>query len=251
MEQLNAASGEIVEILIADGVTRPVIESILKQARAFGITINFVSPTRISEIAESHQHQGVLALIKSHRYASFESYLKALTTTQDHIRVLVLDEINDPRNFGALLRTADATGIKDVIIPKDRSAAVTPIVIKASAGAALHMDIYRVVNLRRAIQSLKRLGFWFVGLTSAAQETIYGRTYSGRLGIVLGSEGHGLRPVIQGECDFQVAIPMLGKVDSLNVSVAGAVLMYEIVRQDIAAKAVKTAVADGKSRKSK
>jgi 23S rRNA (guanosine2251-2'-O)-methyltransferase len=129
------------------------------------------------------------------------------------------------------LRTAEAVGIRRVLIPKDRSADVTPIVAKVSAGAVHHLKVYRVTNLRRAMLTLKEQGYWLVGLDDHAPEQIYDRVYQDRLGIVLGSEGRGIRPLILRECDYRVSIPMLGKVSSLNVAVAGAVFLYEILRQ--------------------
>ena len=119
-----------------------------------------------------------------------------------------------------------------MIIPKDRSVDVTPVVVKASAGATHHLRIAKVTNLRRAITSLKEVGYWIVGLDAQSAETIYDRSYPSKLAVVLGSEGKGIRPVILGECDFTVSIPMLGKVASLNVAVAGAVFFYEILRQN-------------------
>jgi len=144
---------------------------------------------------------------------------------------LILDGITDPRNFGALLRTADGAGVRYVVIPRDRSVEATAVAVKASAGAAYHVKIAKVTNLRRAIMDLKKLDYWIVGLDAGSRELIYNRSYPSRLGIVLGSEGKGVRPVILRECDFLVSIPMLGKIASLNVSVAGAVLLYELVRQ--------------------
>ena len=144
---------------------------------------------------------------------------------------MILDGITDPRNFGALLRTADGAGVRYVVIPKDRSVEATAVAVKASAGAAYHVKIAKVTNLRRAIMDLKKLDYWIVGLDAGSRELIYDRSYPSRLGIVLGSEGKGVRPVILRECDFLVSIPMLGKIASLNVSVAGAVLLYELVRQ--------------------
>ena len=251
LEQLKAGADQLVEIYVATSAKRPSIETILVQARAAGVKINFVPAARLGELAESQQHQGVVARVHSYRYASFENFLHLVENTRDGLRILLLDEVNDPRNFGALLRTADASGVRHVIIPQDRSVAVTPIVIKTSAGAALHLQIYRVTNLRRAMQSLKSCGFWFVGLTANANNTIYQQDYPERLGIIVGSEGSGLRPLIERECDYKVAIPMLGQVQSLNVSVAGAVCLYEIVRQDIATKGVKSAAATGRVAESK
>jgi 23S rRNA (guanosine2251-2'-O)-methyltransferase len=164
-------------------------------------------------------------------YLSFDELRKAISASSELVWILILDGLTDPRNFGALLRTAESVGIRHVLIPKDRSVAVTPTVVKASAGAAHYLNIYRTTNLRRAIAQLKELGFWIVGLDGKAPEAIYDRAYPKRLGIVLGSEGGGIRPLILRECDYLVSIPMEGKIASLNVAVAGAVFLYELLRQ--------------------
>jgi 23S rRNA (guanosine2251-2'-O)-methyltransferase len=143
----------------------------------------------------------------------------------------MLDELKDPRNFGALLRTAEAVGLSHVVIPKDRSVDVTATVVKASAGAAHYLNIYKVTNLQRTIAALKDRGCWFAGLEATAKTDIYDTVYPQKLGIILGSEGAGIRPLIRRECDFLVSIPMRGKIGSLNVAVAGAVFLYEVFRQ--------------------
>jgi 23S rRNA (guanosine2251-2'-O)-methyltransferase len=144
---------------------------------------------------------------------------------------VILDGITDPRNFGAILRTAEAVAVGHIIIPKDRSVRITPVVLKTSAGAVNHLRIYRVTNLRRAIASLKKSGFWIAGLDANAKTSYDTIEYPDKLGIVLGSEGRGLRPLISNECDYLVRIPMKGKISSLNVSVAAAILLYEVSRQ--------------------
>jgi 23S rRNA (guanosine2251-2'-O)-methyltransferase len=145
--------------------------------------------------------------------------------------VLILDGITDPQNFGAILRCAEAAGVAHVVIPKDRAASVNPTVIKTSAGAAHYVKVYQVTNLRRAMQRLKETGYWLVGLEAGAKASIYERSYPEKLGIVLGSEGQGMRPLVREQCDFLVSIPMSGRVASLNVAAAGAVFLYEIKRQ--------------------
>ena len=139
--------------------------------------------------------------------------------------------IVDPRNFGALLRTAEAAGVRNIVIPKDRSVDVTPLVVKASAGAAYHLDIYKVTNLRRALHEMKKAGYWIVGLAVGAKESLYDRVLPEKLVIVLGGEATGVRRLNLDECDFVVSIPMLGKIASLNVGVAGAICLFEIMRQ--------------------
>ena len=169
--------------------------------------------------------------MEAYRYQPFEDLLQRVATASAPSQILVLDGLTDPRNLGALLRTAEAVGVDHVVIPKDRSAQVTPLVVKASAGAAHYLKISQVTNLRRAMCALKDKGFWAVGLDGQSPECIYDKDLPSRLLIVLGGEGTGLRPVTQRECDFLVSIPMLGKIASLNVAVAGAVFLYELVRQ--------------------
>ena len=161
----------------------------------------------------------------------FEKLLQRIADAEIAEWILILDGIVDPRNFGALLRTAEAAGVRHIVIPKDRSVEVTPLVVKASAGAAHHLNIYKVTNLRRTMQELKQAGYWTVGLAVGAKECLYDRVYPEKLAIVLGSEATGVRPINLRECDFLVSIPMLGKVASLNVGVAGAIFLFEMVRQ--------------------
>jgi 23S rRNA (guanosine2251-2'-O)-methyltransferase len=172
----------------------------------------------------------VIARVTLYAYLEFAQLLQNVSTPAA-CWILFLDGLTDPHNFGALLRTAEAVGVRHVVIPKDRSVDVTPTVVKASAGAVYHLEIYKVANLRRAIAALKKHGFWIVGLADKAAETIYDRVYADRLGIVLGSEGGGIRPIVLRECDYVVSIPMRGQVSSLNVGVAGGVFLYELVRQ--------------------
>jgi 23S rRNA (guanosine2251-2'-O)-methyltransferase len=166
-----------------------------------------------------------------YRYLDVADLPQRLSSATGSKWILILDGLTDPRNFGALLRTAEAVGIQNVVIPKDRSVDVTPTVVKASAGAIYHLKIHKATNLRRAVATLKEHGFWVVGLDHHSAVGIYDHVYPEKLGIVLGSEGKGSRPLILRQCDFVVSIPMLGKVASLNVGVAGAVFLYEILRQ--------------------
>ena len=231
LEKLKASPQEISEILIARGSSTAALRGVDVQARHLGIPVKYLPPDLLARLAEGQRHQGVVAKVIAFSYLSFDKLLEAISASSGLVWILVLDGLTDPRNVGALLRTAESVGIHHVLIPKDRAAAVTPTVVKASAGAAHYLKIYRTTNLRRAIAQLKELGFWIVGLDAKASEAIYDRTYPQRLGIVLGSEGSGIRPLILRECDYLASIPMKGKVASLNVSVAGAVFLYELLRQ--------------------
>jgi 23S rRNA (guanosine2251-2'-O)-methyltransferase len=231
LEKLRASPTDIEEILIAEGSSAPAVRGIDLQAKRLSVRVNYVPAKLLDRLAGGKRHQGVAARVIAFSYSSLADLLAAIPSVSGSVWILILDSVTDPRNFGALLRTAESVGIQHVVIPKDRSVAVTPTVIKASAGAVHHLKIYRATNLRRAILSLKQLGFWIVGLDVQAAETIFSRVYPQHLGIVLGSEGGGIRPLLMQECDYRVSIPMMGKVSSLNVSVAAAIFLYELVRQ--------------------
>jgi len=231
IEKLKTTPAQITEIILMQGPQRATLHGIEFEGRRLGIKISYRSPRVLDQLARGQKHQGVVAWVEPYSYRSFSDLEQGLRKSQGAYWVLVLDGITDPRNFGALLRTAEAVGIRDVMIPKDRSVGVTPAVAKASAGAIHHMRIFRVANLRRAIAALKKQGLWIVGLEATSRVEFHRRNYPARIAVVLGSEGRGIRPLVQKECDFLVAIPMCGQISSLNVSVAGAVFLYELLRQ--------------------
>lgn len=231
IEKLKTSPEEISLILLARGNLRPILKLIQSDAQRLKITINYLDAKELDHLAQGGSHQGVLARVRAYPYASFSQLDEIIASELNPDRILILDGITDPRNFGAILRTAEAVGVCHIIIPKDRSVGITPVVYKASAGAISHLRVYRVTNLRRAISSLKAKGFWIVGLDADAKQDYASQQYPKKLGIVLGSEGRGIRPLISNQCDYLVRIPMKGKISSLNVSVAGAVLLYEVLRQ--------------------
>lgn len=229
-EKLNSAPLEILAIILPNGRLRPALEALQNDAAALGVTLDYVSPRELDQLVHSDRHQGVIARVQAYSYRSV-SELEALTAEALPDWILILDGLTDPHNVGALLRTAEAVGIGDIILPKDRSAGITPAVVKSSAGAVNHIRVYRATNLRRAIKTLKNRGFWVVGLDADATAPYDSINYPQKLLIVLGNEGKGIRPLIARECDYSLRIPMKGKISSLNVSVAGAVLFYELLRQ--------------------
>jgi 23S rRNA (guanosine2251-2'-O)-methyltransferase len=233
LEALKASAENISEILLSEGSARPALGRILQEAQEHDVKVVSVHPRVLDQAINGRNHQGVAARIKPYGYVPFAAMLESIAAFDAAQRILILDGLTDPRNFGALLRTADAAGIRYVVIPKDRSVDVTPVVLKASAGAAQHVKVVKVTNLRRAILDLKEHGYWVVGLDPKSRETIFDRSFPAKLAVVLGSEGTGVRPINLRECDLSVSIPMLGKVASLNVSVAGAVFLYELVRQQL------------------
>jgi len=231
LEKLRASADEIEEILIAETAQSAAMRMIVQTAAALGLRAVRVPSRTLDRLAGGYRHQGVVARVASFRYHPFEALLELLGTDLAPNWIIALDGLTDPRNFGALLRTAEAAGVSHIVIAKDRAVEVTPVVVKASAGATHYLKISKVTNLRRAVAELKERGYWAVGLDGHSAESIYDRAMPERLIIVLGAEGKGLRPLTLRECDFVLSIPMLGKIASLNVAVAGAVFLYELVRQ--------------------
>ncbi|MDH3443550.1 MAG: 23S rRNA (guanosine(2251)-2'-O)-methyltransferase RlmB [Deltaproteobacteria bacterium] len=227
LEKLRASPDEIVEIVLMGEAGRVV----QREAENLGVRVVQGSRESLDRITLGQRHQGVAARVAAFRYWPVTELFESVLTAPGPKRVLILDSLTDPRNFGALLRTAECAGAPRVIIPKDRSVSVNSTVIKASAGAAHHVKVYRVTNLRQVMKQLKIHGFWLAGLDLQAQTSIYDRTYPDKLAIVLGAEGQGMRPLVRQECDFCVSIPMIGRIASLNVAVAGAVFLYEVLRQ--------------------
>jgi 23S rRNA (guanosine2251-2'-O)-methyltransferase len=231
LEKLKDSSQDILELRIAYGSDRAAIHLVRREAEKLGLRVVWAEPESLDRLAGGHRHQGAVAIIQPYRYWTLTDLLQNILAPTASERILILDGLTDPRNFGALLRTAEAVGVRHIVIPKDRSVGVTPVVVKASAGAAHHVQIVKVTNLRRAITMIKKHGYWIAALDPQSPESVYDRKYPSKLAIVIGSEGGGVRPVNLRECDFLAAIPMLGKVASLNVAVAGAVFLYELLRQ--------------------
>ncbi len=231
LEKLKASPADVTEIIIAEGPSRSTARSVDAAARQVGVRVNYAPFAVLDRLAMGQRHQGVVAKIAGFSYLQTSQLFQSVSSSSPPEQILILDGLTDPRNFGALLRTAEAVGIQHVVIPTDRSVGVTPIVVKASAGAVHYLKIYKTTNLRRAMKILKDHGFWLAGLHLHATDGVYDRVLPEKLGIVLGSEGAGIRPLIRRECDFLVSIPMAGKISSLNVAVAGAVFLYEIFRQ--------------------
>lgn len=239
-EKLRAQASDVLEILIAQDAVKAA-RDLTDEAEKRGVRVTTVRRAILDRLARGQRHQGAVAKIKPHDYGNIEDLLDEVATADWSGSVIALDGLTDPHNFGAILRTAEAVGVKHIVIPRDRSVEVTPIVSKTSAGAVHHLKVHKVTNLRRALEGLKERGFWTVGLCAGISESIFDRVYPPKLCLVLGSEGEGIRPLIRQECDFLVAIPMLGKVASLNVSVAAAVFLYEVLRQRRTIAAAQTA----------
>ena len=205
------------------------LQHVVKDCRKIGIAVRFLPRQELDRMAGNGAHQGVVAVTSAKQYNDLDDVV-AVKRGQYSL-IVVLDGVEDPHNLGAVLRTADAAGADGVVIPERRAAGVTAIVAKSSAGASEHLPIARVNNIARTLEELKLKNLWIVGLDERAQQTYDALDYNMDCAIVLGAEGKGVHELVRRKCDFLVSIPMLGKVPSLNVSVAAAVVLYEIVRQ--------------------
>jgi 23S rRNA (guanosine2251-2'-O)-methyltransferase len=211
------------------------LQRLIEDCRKLGVPVRFLERIELDRMAGNAAHQGIVAVTSSKQYNDLEDVIAA--KRDKYALLVVLDGVEDPHNLGAILRTADAAGSNGVVIPERRAAAVTGTVTKASAGASEHLPIAKVTNIARAIEELKENNIWTVGLDERARQTYDALDYEMDCALVLGGEGKGLHDLVKRKCDFLVSIPMLGKVPSLNVSVAAAVVLYEIVRQRRAAEA--------------
>lgn len=222
---------EINKILIAEQAQKHAVLPIVTEAKKLGVVVQHVDKRKLDQLSAGVQHQGVVAQVAAYRYAEVEDMLELAASRGEQPLLLLLDEIEDPHNLGSILRTAECTGVHGVIIPKRRSASLTAAVSKTSAGAAEHMLVARVTNLAQTIERLKEEGVWIAGADVAAKGNVYQSDFNMPLAIVIGNESKGMGRLIREKCDFLVKLPMLGKLNSLNASVAAGVLMYEAVRQ--------------------
>ncbi len=205
------------------------LQKIIDACREAGISVRFENREQLNRMAKTATHQGVVAVAAQKKYIDLDDVLSQRRA--QHAFVLVLDGVEDPHNLGALLRTADAAGADGVVIPERRAVGVNATVVKSSAGAAEHVPVAKVTNIARTIEELKEKNIWVVGLDERGEKFYDEIDYKMDCAIVLGAEGHGLHDLVRKKCDFLVKIPMQGAVPSLNVSVAGAVVMYEVQRQ--------------------
>ena len=230
LEALKAGR-EINKLLVAKGAREGSILQIIGVARDAGVIIQEVDRTKLDQLAEGRNHQGVIAMVAAHTYAEVDDIFAAAQAKGEDPLILVLDGIEDPQNLGSLLRTVDAVGAHGVIIPERRAVGLTETVAKVSAGAIEYVPVARVVNITRTLEELKARGVWVVGTDQDARELYHQARLTGPLAVVIGSEGKGIGRLISEHCDFLVRLPMLGHVTSLNAAVAGAILVYEIRRQ--------------------
>jgi 23S rRNA (guanosine2251-2'-O)-methyltransferase len=218
------------QILILHGTAGAQIQQIKQLAREQRIAVKEADKERFREVSGDTVTQGVLALVNDYRYVEIEDILALAQRKNEPPFLLVLDEIEDPHNLGALVRTAECAGVHGVIIPKHHAASVNQTVIKTSAGATSHMPIARVTNIAQTLDELKKENIWIVGTDMQAEKKYFEHDYRGAVAVVIGSESSGMRRLVKEKCDFLVSIPMHGKIESLNASVAGGLVLFEAAK---------------------
>lgn len=225
------AGRPIDKIYIAKGETDATLGHIASKARGKGIVVVDADRRKLDYMSVTNSHQGVIALAAVREYSSISDILKIAEERGEKPLIIICDEISDPHNLGAIIRTAECAGAHGVIVPKRRSAGVTPIIAKTSAGAVEHVAVARVPNITAAIKELQKAGVWVFGTAAGGETRLWDADFEGASAIVIGSEGEGMGRLVAETCDFKVSIPMFGKVSSLNASASAAILIYEAVRQ--------------------
>ena len=224
-------SGKTIDkIYILDGCQDGPVLTIKREAAKRDVILKYVEKERLDQMSETHHHQGVIAYAAAFTYTEIDEILKSAKEKNEDPFLILLDHVEDPHNLGAIIRTANLSGAHGVVIPKDRSAPLTPTVMRASAGALNYTPVARVNNLNRAMEDLKKEGMWFV-CADMDGTRMYDLDLTGPIGLVIGNEGSGVSRLVKENCDMVAAIPMRGDIDSLNASVAAGVLAFEIVRQ--------------------
>ena len=230
IEALRAGTA-IDKIYLQKGETDKTLGHIASKARSAGAVVVEADKRKLDAMSRTHAHQGVIALSSVREYASVEDILQAAADKGEAPLLVICDELSDPHNLGAVIRTAECAGAHGVIIPKRRSAGLTAVVAKTSAGAVAHVPVARVPNLPALLDDLKKRGVWVFGTAADGTTSLYDADLKGPAAIVIGSEGSGMGRLVAERCDFLVSIPMRGKLSSLNASAAAAILLYEAVRQ--------------------
>ncbi len=230
MEALKSGRA-INKLLIAKGEKQGSIRDIIGLAREKGLIVQEVDAAKLDQLSEGVRHQGVVAMVPPVEYAEMEDILEKAADSGEAPFIVLLDELEDPHNVGAILRTADAAGVHGVLMPKRRSCPLSGTVAKTSAGAVEYVPVARIGNIPQTLKELKKAGMWVVGADMDGDKNYYEADLTGPIVVVIGSEGKGMGRLVKEHCDFVVRIPMLGKINSLNASVACSLLLYEIVRQ--------------------
>jgi 23S rRNA (guanosine2251-2'-O)-methyltransferase len=241
-EALRAGRRAFFELYLADPGPAKRYRPMEETARRRQIPVNRMESPRLASLAGSPHHQGIGARVSTFPFTEAAAVVDRARPPSERCLILLLDAIVDPQNLGAILRTVVGMGAEAVVIPKDRSAGPTPAVSKASAGVLEHVRLCRVTNMAVAVDRLKRSGMWVYGLDATAGRPIFSADLTGAVALVVGGEEKGIRPLVKAKCDLLLSIPQHGRIDSLNASVAAAVAMYEVLRQQSAAQA--TAATD-------
>lgn len=222
------------KLYVLDGCQDGPIRTIVREAKKHDVILQFVTKERLNQLSETGKHQGVIAHAAAYEYAQVEDMLELAKSRGEDPFIFLLDNIEDPHNLGAIIRTANLAGAHGVIIPKNRAAGLTATVARTSAGALNYTPVAKVTNLAKTIEDLKKEGLWFV-CADMGGTTMYDLNLKGPIGLVIGNEGEGVGRLVKEKCDMVASIPMKGDIDSLNASVAAGVLAYEIVRQRLQA----------------
>lgn len=238
-ESLERGEGRIEKVFIQQGATGGAVQQIRQAARKAGVPVQVVPPAKLNRLAPHVNHQGVVGVAAPVDYLDVETLLNQIAPDQEAVRakkpvVLLLDQIEDPHNFGAILRSAVAAGVDGVIVPTRRMAPLNAAAIKASAGTALRVPVARAHNLADVLQQLKERGYWVAGAAGDGEVTIWDMDWDRPLALVIGNEEKGMRPRVAALCDYRVAIPMRGEAESLNASVAAGILLFVATRSRLA-----------------
>lgn len=225
-------SGRVIDkVFVAEGDTDKALSRLTAMAKEAGAVVVATDRRKLDQMSPTGAHQGIMAQVAAHEYATLEDILQRAADKGEAPLLVLCDELSDPHNLGAILRTAECAGAHGVIIPKRRSVGLTAVVAKTSAGAVEYMPVARVSNLSAAIRDLKKQGIWVFGTDAQGDTDLYHADLKGPAAIVIGSEGQGMSRLVADSCDVKVSIPMMGNITSLNASAAAAVLLYEAVRQ--------------------
>lgn len=226
-----SAGRTIDKLFVADGDTDRALGRICAMAKQAGAVVVPTDRRKLDYMSATGAHQGVIAMVAAHDYASIDDILKKAQDAGEPPLIVICDELSDPHNLGAIIRTAECAGAHGIIIPKRRSVGLTAVVGKASAGALEYMPVARVSNITAAIDTLKKAGVWVCGTAAEGDTTLYKADLKSAAAIVIGNEGEGMSRLVSERCDFKVSIPMKGSISSLNASAAAAIMLYEAVRQ--------------------
>jgi 23S rRNA (guanosine2251-2'-O)-methyltransferase len=231
LEALKLGHGVIEKVVISRSGKDQLTKNILDLADKKGVIVEYKDKSALERLAGNNSHQGIVGVCRRYKYSDIEDIINNRHSTFKYSLILIADGINDPQNLGSLIRTAHCLGANGIVIPANRSAQVTAAAVKASAGAAHYTPVAMVVNIASTIDYLKDRGFWIYGTEADSGKPLNSLEYATDIAVVVGSEGGGMRPLVKKKCDFLLSVPMQGKIDSMNVSVAAGIIVYEISRK--------------------